>query len=86
MPDLRTMTQVVLDEVAAERLKQDQKWGDQRDHDDGMWALILGEEFGEACQASLEKPFLGTGDGPTRDELIQVAAVAVCWIESIDRR
>jgi len=43
--------------------------------------LILGEEFGEACEAALMEV-----DTELRKELIQVAAVAVNWIESIDSR
>jgi hypothetical protein len=42
------------------------------------WSLILAEEFYEAmCEVDPEK---------LREELVQVAAVAVSWIEDIDRR
>lgn len=42
------------------------------------WAAILAEEVGEALQE----------DDPAklRAELVQVAAVAVAWVEAIDRR
>ncbi len=47
---------------------------------DGTRTLVLGEEFGEVCRAVLE------GDEANlREELIQVAAVAVAWVEAIDR-
>lgn len=42
------------------------------------WMLILNEEFAEAC--------VETDANRLRAELIQVAAVAVAWIEAIERR
>lgn len=40
---------------------------------------VADEEFGEVCKAWLER------DMPNlREELIQVAAVAVAWIEELD--
>lgn len=44
----------------------------------GSWRLILREEFAEAL-ACIDPAEL-------REELIQVAAVAVAWVEAIDRR
>lgn len=72
----------ILAEVAVERDRQDAKWGgtpgvDRRS--DPHYAAVLGEEFGEVCEAWLER------DVPhLREELVQVAAVAVAWIEEID--
>lgn len=72
----------VLIEVSHERIRQDAKQGgtpgvDRRD--DRTYAAVLGEEFGEVCRAWLER------DVPNlREELIQVAAVAVAWVEEID--
>lgn len=83
----------VLGEVEQERLKQDQKWGVQN-HSPSDWLTILGEEFGEACKAALEAKFQKdypaqyTGEVGLhlyRKELIQVAAVAIAAIESLDR-
>jgi NTP pyrophosphatase (non-canonical NTP hydrolase) len=71
--------QKVLAEVAAERARQDHKWGEQN-HEDAFWYLILGEEVGEVAKATLDSV------QELREELIQVAAVAVSWIEAIDRR
>ncbi|MFB6392600.1 hypothetical protein [Polymorphospora lycopeni] len=92
----------VLAEIAAERARQDAKWGPQN-HPDGTgdypeqidadtakmacqnaaeggyldWLHILREEVAEAFAAT----------GPElRTELVQVAAVAVAWVEAIDRR
>jgi hypothetical protein len=109
----------VLCEVAAERERQDMKWGEQN-HPSGTgcwrridggemrrdgylaevradraaeqrlacdqaasegrvtWRLILNEEIAEA---------IAEDEGANlRKELVQVAAVAVSWIEAIDRR
>ncbi len=78
----------IYDEIREERARQDAKWGKQRDNHPFEWMVILGEEFGEACKASWEsQQYL---DGKTlddyRDELIQVAAVAVAAIECLDSK
>ena len=76
----------VLQAVAIERARQDSKWGEQN-HGNFVWSAILGEEVGEACMASLELEF-GDSENPManlREELVQVAAVAVAWIECLDR-
>ena len=75
----------VLGDLMNERDRQDAKWGEQN-HDDMIWTAILGEEFGEACQAALHDRFGGSHAGTLRDELVHVAAVTVQWIECIDRR
>lgn len=90
-------------EIAAERDRQDLKWG-QQNHTDGTgqypeqmdadvarmacqsaaeggyldWLHILREEVAEA--------FAETDPAELRVELVQVAAVAVAWIQAIDRR
>ena len=65
--------------VYEERMKQDEKWG-QQNHDPLKWNAILGEEFGEVSKAILE------GDVKNyREELIQLAAVAVAAIENLDK-
>lgn len=74
----------VFDEVAAERARQDERWGEQN-QDDFVWGAILAEEVGEVNRAMLEARD-GNGGGNLREELLQVAAVAVAWVESIDRR
>lgn len=71
--------------MLSERWRQRAKWGEQN-HDDSTWALILGEEFGEVQQAILHDRFGGKSAGTVRAELVQVAAVALAWIECIDRR
>ena len=69
----------VLEEVMEERKRQDELWGEQN-HDDGIWLAILVEEVGEVANDINER------SKELREELIQVAAVAVSWVESIDRR
>lgn len=44
----------------------------------GCWIDLLTEEYFEACAESDYKPL--------REELIQVAATVVAWIESLDRQ
>lgn len=77
----------VLGEVEQERLKQNKKWGEQNHHP-AEWLMILGEEVGEANKAALETNFkYPENDGwkSYREELVQVAAVAIAMIESVDR-
>ena len=82
-------TDRVLQEVLAERIRQDGLWGEQNWHDfEGI--SILTEEVGEAAKAANEANFK-SGKTPgdyshLREELIQVAAVAINHVEIIDRR
>jgi len=39
--------------VSAERLRQLLKWGDQTGYTIPQWIAVLGEEFGEFCQAAI---------------------------------
>ncbi len=74
-------------EIITERQNQDEKWGIQ-EHNHLEWSAILGEEYGELCEALLIHHFGKSKSfysGRMRDELIQLAAVAVAWIECIDR-
>ena len=92
----------VLNDIRAERARQDAKWGEQN-HPDGTgrsgdplvaevvkadcdraarngmltYRHILDEEVAEA--------FAERDPAKLRAELVQVAAVAVAWIEKIDR-
>lgn len=74
---LMTPIEKVLFDVAYERVHQDRKWGADRNLVDRQWLPILVEEVGEVSEAILE-------EGGLRDELIQVAAVAVAWVECLD--
>ena len=74
------MDETVLCEIANERQNQDNKWGEQNHHV-LFWMSVLGEEYGEACKSAIEGDVLSC-----RTELVQVAAVAVAAIESLDRK
>ncbi len=65
-------------DVWSERARQRRKWGAQT-HSIDHWLVILGEEYGEACEAALEKD-----NEQLRKELIQVAAVAMAVISGIE--
>lgn len=92
-------TDLVLRDIAAERAAQDKKWGPVQTLESGCdlstyepdrrfytnvndskyatWASVLLEEVFEAlCEYDPEA---------LRTELVQVAAVAVKWVEHIDR-
>lgn len=86
--------------VIAERRRQDDKFGKQ-DHDLSWWMVILGEEFGETCEAICEYRWgdvarpsdHDSAHAPTRlarvnhtmAETSQVAAVGVAMIQAILR-
>lgn len=75
-------------DVLAERARQTEKWSRLHRHGFGdcssemvsPWvkAAVLGEEIGEVNRALLE----GDDDALCR-ELVQVAAVAVAWLEAL---
>ena len=70
--------------ISAERASQDAKWGNQV-HSMPIWSAILSEECGEVAEASLRVEFYGEDElAHLREELVQVAAVAVHIIEKID--
>lgn len=79
-------TLAVLDEVAAERVRQTAKWGEQN-HDPVGWSAILSEENGEVAKevTHLLPPATGFDGAAYRTELIQTAAVAVQAVECFDR-
>lgn len=77
-------TRSVLNDVELERERQNTKWGEQN-HSAFPWLAILGEEVGEANQAALSAHFGNRGWAHYREELIQVAAVAVAMVECLDR-
>jgi len=64
--------------VLVERQRQHNKWG-QQNHEDGTWSLILLEELGEFAKDCFEGKDID-------DELVQVAAVALAWIDCRQRR
>ena len=86
-----TSQEWILDAIKAERTRQDRKWGTVATRKDELerWMVILGEEYGEACRCVLEAHPLqqklpGDWMFKLRKELIQVAAVAVACLETLD--
>ncbi len=87
--------QRILDEIAIERVRQFDKWGDQI-HTVTHWMSILGEEVGEADKEAVEyeasRMFDRDGNfsrdpiylDRMRKELVETAAVSVAMIEWID--
>jgi len=89
----------VLRKVRKERMSQQRKWGEQN-HTPTTWIAILTEEVGEAAKEAIDHYLYEANpvqedaihaDLQTkrleryREELIQVAAVAVQMIECLDR-
>ena len=79
----KTRRQLLL--VARERQRQDAKHGaDSAAHNGAERGLIiLGEEYGEACQALLHDVYGGPAKGTLKDELVQVSAVAIAILEGL---
>ena len=72
----------ILADVDEERDRQDAKWGGVpglERRDDHTYAAVAAEELGEVCKAWLERD-----PAALRVELIQLAAVAVAWVEELD--
>ncbi len=93
------MSSGVIEQVIGEMVFQDLKWGESRTLNNHVWDSILSEEVGEVSEEAvlvwnaklgIKKGFaskftLEQQTEKLRAELIQVAAVAIQWIEAIDR-
>ncbi|HFG1702714.1 TPA: hypothetical protein ACGF0Y_000416 [Vibrio cholerae] len=93
------MSSGVIEQVIWEMVFQDMKWGESRTLNNHAWDSILSEEVGEVSEEAvlvwnaklgIKKGFaskftLEQQTEKLRAELIQVAAVAIQWIEAIDR-
>ena len=75
-----TAQETALVDILAERMKQDLKWGKDRNLTPFFWLAILVEEVGEVAKAALE-----VRDNDIRKEAVHVAAVALAFIENLDR-
>lgn len=85
-PTRRLIRSMVMDDIWAETVRQDDKWGADRDQHHLTWLAILTEETGEVAQAVLQSmTHEPKGLRDARNELVQVAAVAVQFIEALDR-
>ncbi len=73
-------------DIDTEMKRQIDKFGEQ-DHEPKDWYLILGEEFGEVGKAILEKQWnYKNAKDNYREEMVQVAAVALSAIQNYDKR
>ncbi|MED7817268.1 hypothetical protein VYI99_13545 [Vibrio cholerae] len=93
------MSSGVIEQVIGEMVFQDLKWGESRTLNNHVWDSILSEEVGEVSEEAvlvwnaklgIKKGFaskftLEQQTEKLRAELIQVAAVAIQWIEALDR-
>ena len=73
----------IIEDIFVERLVQDFKFGAQHTHSDEHWLTILAEEFGEVAREVYENKEDTTS---LQSELVQVAAVAVAWLEALEQR
>lgn len=71
---------MILNAILRERERQDEKWGIQN-HPRADWLAILAEELGE-CAAHC-CPFSPDDKRALASELVQVAAVAIAWLEDL---
>jgi NTP pyrophosphatase (non-canonical NTP hydrolase) len=85
VPVLGEAQAVSVNAVVKERQRQIAKFGDQG-HTDDIWFLILSEEVGEVAQARLHDLYGGRASGTLKEELTQVAAVALAWLEHLERK
>lgn len=83
----KTDTEKVIRMIMDERARQNEIWGADITNHPFEWMSILGEEYGELCQAVNEScfengkhPELGGAENVIK-EAVQVAAVAVAIIE-----
>jgi hypothetical protein len=93
---------IAVDDILAERQRQNAKWGEQNHPDgtSGEW-VPHAHHHRLVCQMAAEsgavtwrhilieevaEAFAETDPARLREELVQVAAVALQWIEAIDRR
>jgi len=79
---MREEQQKALEMALEERDRQDVLWGEQRDNPDLLWLAVLAEEYGEAAKTVLEEP---ESREVLLEEVTQVAAVALSWMESLIR-
>lgn len=86
-----TSTQTIFTQIMDERRRQDEKWGEQNILNP-EWLAVITEELGEVAEAVLQHRFSpkeqvrANGLEDLRCELVQVAAVAVAWVEALDRQ
>lgn len=80
------MKEKIIKMVIAERERQDAKWGEQN-HIAPVWGMIIGEEYGEMCQAINEFGFnpIPEVEEQIYTEAIHVMASCMAMLECIER-
>jgi NTP pyrophosphatase (non-canonical NTP hydrolase) len=74
-------------DVETECQEQEKRWGlnsDRASQDPCLWLVVLAEEFGEVARELCEGWGAIVSLERLRAEIVQVAAVAVSWIEALD--
>lgn len=74
-----------VDDILAEVARAEQKHPKFYDKPKSHRMNVLGEEYGEACQALVQYDEDGKPLDRVRTELIQTAAVCIRFLESLDR-
>lgn len=86
-PQLDSVEMLVCSQVSYELWKQTEKWG-RPPHLHMTWNSLLGEEFGEVCEAS-NRAMFGSDKGKAladmHEELIQLAAISLAYAAAIFR-
>lgn len=77
----------IIEKVLEERNRQDKKWGEQN-HSAPVWGMIIGEEYGEMCQAINEFGFNPTPETEEQiyTEAIHTMASCMAMLECMERR
>ena len=78
--DVDRYRELAIDLVRGERQHQLERWGEQS-HSDLYWLAIHAEEHGEAAQA-----MLALDTSLLMQEVMQVTAVGLAWLEDLLRR
>lgn len=87
MPEFEPEMTPALVSVLVERIRQDDKWGEQN-LNPYIYLAVLLEEVGEFAQAVLQTQYGGDKGGwsNVRKEAIHTAAVALALLECLDRQ
>jgi NTP pyrophosphatase (non-canonical NTP hydrolase) len=73
-------------EIDAERDRQDRLFPNQIDNGNLEWAVVLAEECGEVAHEVLEQNRGAQNGRELHAELVQVAAVAIAWLEFLVKK
>lgn len=68
-------------EIANEIERAVAKHGEQKQLPDSVWCCIAAEEMGEIAEGVLKEGFEGAGPAHTDEEIVQLIAVLIQWLE-----